>query len=362
MKILFVVDRWSNGGVPTVIKTLSLALKAQAHEVVWLFYYRGNTEEKEFEQIELNARFSGDPVVLMKLKSIINSINPDIIHDHFGGIWSVGYLFSKWKKRAILHYHNEFDVIESSPDNRRTLKEGFFKSILLQRFRKIVAVSSHNAKTIQNYLKGENRVLIITNSVDLNKNAIPIKEQTSHLTIGFIGRLVYEKGLDSLFEALALLKNNPNLSLKIAGDGDEKYIKELKSIESRFKLNQIEYVGRIENKAEFFNSIDVMYFGSRQEPFGLTILEAWSYGVPIIGFYPENGGGPYELLKPGTKSGGTLIEGRSSSGLAQLIERVQSDSTWIERHTIQLQEKLTQFGTQKVVSKWIEVYNDILKS
>lgn len=361
MKILFIVDRWSNGGVPTVIKTLSLALKNQGHKVVWLFYYQGNPEEKEFLQIELNSRFSGDPFVLIKLKSIISKISPDIIHDHFGGIWSAGYLFSKWRKRSVLHYHNEFDVINSSPDNRRTLKERFFKSFLLKRFKKIVAVSSHNAKTLQNHLNDENRVSIIHNSIDLITNVVHSKEQTSQLTIGFIGRLVFEKGLDSLFEAIVLLKNNTKLSFKIAGDGDENYINELKSIENRFKLNQIEFLGRVNDKAAFFNSIDVMYFGSRQEPFGLTILEAWSYGVPIIGFYPENGGGPYELLKPGTKSGGTLLEGRSSSGLAQLIERVQSEPNWIERHTQQLREKLAPYETQKVLSKWIEVYSEILK-
>ena len=359
MKIVFIVDKWSNGGVPTVMETLSHALKTLNHEVTWLFIYQGCSSQKEFNQIELNARYSGDPKVLFKIKRILDSINPDIVHDHFGGIWSVGYLYSSWKRVSVLHYHNEYEVVSDSPDDKRTLKEGLFKKILLPRYQKIVAVSSHNAQTIEKNLSNK-KVDIIPNSVDLKEQQHVEKSVSNKLRIGFIGRLVFEKGVDSLIETISLMPKNDNIEVLIAGDGDENYINQLQALVKKFKLNSVRFLGRVNDKTDFFNSIDLMYFGSRQEPFGLTILEAWSHFTPIIGFYPENGGGPYELLKPGTKVGGHLLEGRTSAGLAQLIERISKDMEWVSRHTKGLNERVKQFDTNHIIQKWIRLYSEIL--
>ena len=360
MKIIMLVDRWSNGGVPTVMSDLSVELKSLGHDISWIFYYSGNPEIKSFQQIELNARYSGDPKALLALKSHLKLLNPDVIHDHFGGIWASAYLFSKWSKKAILHYHNEFNVVSDSPDDRRVLKESLFKNILMKRYKKIVAVSEHNAVTIKTFLKNENNVTVISNSVSKPKH-ISNKRKNDTLTIGYLGRLVYEKGIDSLLEAIALLPKSIVVNVLIAGDGDQLYIEALAQIIKKHKLNTIQFLGRIEDKDEFFSKIDCMYFGSRQEPFGLTILESWSYQTPIVGFYPENGGGPYEIFKEGTKSGGHLLTSRSSTALSLLIKDIVENREWISKKKEGMDKKLSPYYIETILPKWIELYKSVQK-
>jgi len=352
------VDRWSNGGVATVISDLSIELQSLGHEINWIFYYSGNLKNKSIPQIELNARYSGDPKALLALKSYLQKINPDVIHDHFGGIWAIGYLFSKWRKKAILHYHNEFNVVSESTDERRHLKESLFKNILLKRYKKIVAVSEHNAKTIKSFLKNEQQIHIIPNSISKKKN-ISSKAKNDVLTIGFLGRIVFEKGVDTLLEAVALLPKSITINVLIAGDGDEMYKVSLEKIIKKHKLSTIQFVGRISDRDDFFSKIDCMYFGSRQEPFGLTILESWSYQTPIIGFYPENGGGPYEIFKEGTKSGGHLLASRSSTALSLLIKDIVENRDWIATKTEGIENKLSPFLIETILPKWIELYENI---
>ncbi len=357
MKILFIADRWSNGGVPTVMQQLTDELKKN-HEVVWLFYYAGKPNESQIKQFELHARFSGDPKAIFKLLRLVDEIQPDVIHDHFGGIWSAGYLFTTWSKQAILHYHNEFEPVKESPDDKRTLKEGFFKKVLLPRYRRIVCVSKYNAKVISSYLHDNHKVSVIPNGVKLPDSSQLKKEINRQFTVGFLGRLVYEKGVDSFIEIVSRLREEP-IQFKIAGDGDERYIKQLKARIQELNLQNIEFLGRISDKLSFFNSIDVMYFGSRQEPFGLTILEAWAHQTPVIGFYPENGGGPFELLPIGEDNPGELLKKRDPKDVAELIKRVRKNSELLNRWSLLAIKRASTFQMGSVIQDWEELYQSL---
>lgn len=358
MKILFIADRWSNGGVPTVMQQLTDELSKE-HNVVWLFYYTGKPNESQIKQYELHARFSGDPKAIIALRRLIQDIQPDVIHDHFGGIWSAGYLFTKWSKRAILHYHNEFEPIKESPDDKRTFKEGFFKKILLPRYQKIVCVSAYNARVISSYLKNTDKVTVIPNGVHIPDESLIKKKANSVFTIGFIGRLVYEKGVDTLLDAISVLKNSEPFEVLIAGDGDPKYIQSLKVKIQKNQLDNVRFLGRVEDKVSFFNAIDVMYFGSRQEPFGLTIIEAWAHQTPVIGFYPENGGGPFEIMPVHDENPGILLEKRDFNALAQLIKKIQADVELLELWQSRSLSKAHAFKMSAISRDWEEVYQRI---
>ncbi|TNE70845.1 glycosyltransferase family 1 protein [bacterium] len=359
MKIVFLVDRWSNGGVPTVMETLTKTL-LPSNEVIWVFYYEGKQTDAPVRQIELNARFSGDPKALFALKRYLEEENPDIIHDHFGGIWAKSYLFSKWRKKAVLHYHNEFEPVKDSPDDKRTLKEWFFKRMLMPRYAEIVAVSLHNASRIQRYLGKKRNVKVIPNGIVLNQERKSTKQKNEQLVIGFIGRLVFEKGIDSLIEAIAKLEKSNSVKVKIAGDGDVNYINTLHKIVKDKQLYNIEFVGRITDSKSFFSEIDVMYFGSRQEPFGLTIVEAWNNAVPVIGFYPENGGGPFELIQEKNPKAGLLLKKREPKKLAELIEQCISDKSQIEKWSQECEMAVKPFDIVTVISNWEKIYYRVI--
>ena len=57
---------------------------------------------------------------------------------------------------------------------------------------------------------------------------------------------------------------------------------------------EVEFVGWIKNKREFFDSIDIFCLPSKNEPFGIVLLEAMKYRKPIISTKAD---GPLEILR-----------------------------------------------------------------
>lgn len=127
-------------------------------------------------------------------------------------------------------------------------------------------------------------------SVIIN-NAVAVKETSPGkinfdkdiIAIGMMSRLDPHKGY---LKMLAVIKNlNKNSSkkfiLKIAGDGDYKKI--ISEHAQRLNISEnIEFLGWIDNKKQFFNQIDIFALPSDNETFGLVILEAFNHHVPVI--------------------------------------------------------------------------------
>ncbi len=97
-------------------------------------------------------------------------------------------------------------------------------------------------------------------------------------TFGFLGRLVPEKGILTLLDACRLLGAG-DWQLKIAGRAptDDGFLRD------RLEALPIELVGFVDPRA-FLREIDMLIVPSIWlEPFGLTIVEAYAAGVPVLG-------------------------------------------------------------------------------
>jgi glycosyltransferase involved in cell wall biosynthesis len=114
--------------------------------------------------------------------------------------------------------------------------------------------------------------------------------------IGCIGRFVSEKGIDLLLEAAALLRaEGLEFRLHIAGDGAEKPA--LLAQAERLGLGSvIKWCGWVENQADFYQAIDMLCVPSRSESFGLVVIEAMAYGLPVVSTRTD---GPSGIIEHG---------------------------------------------------------------
>jgi glycosyltransferase involved in cell wall biosynthesis len=104
------------------------------------------------------------------------------------------------------------------------------------------------------------------------------------LTIGFIGRIAYQKGLDILLDALPNIRDAIGpVKLVIAGSGPLEQQLRLKCKELKIS-NIVEWLGYIDNEnlQSFYENIDVLVMPSRFEGFGLTAIEAMYFSKPVI--------------------------------------------------------------------------------
>ena len=111
----------------------------------------------------------------------------------------------------------------------------------------------------------------------------------------FVGRMVYQKGPDLLVEAIPhVLKHHHNTKLIFVGDGEMRW-----GVEQRA---QDLGVGQVTNFLGYHNgwrlidlykACDLVCVPSRNEPFGIVILESWSAGKPVVA---SSNGGPGEII------------------------------------------------------------------
>ncbi|MBE7467090.1 MAG: glycosyltransferase family 4 protein [Planctomycetes bacterium] len=117
-------------------------------------------------------------------------------------------------------------------------------------------------------------------------------------TFLFAGRIVYQKGVDLLIDAIpSVLKHVPTAMFVFAGDGEMRW-----DLEARTRSTGLEHNTRWLGKVEpdrlraYFKACDAVVVPSRNEPFGIVILEAWSAKKPVVA---TKNGGPGEFVDHG---------------------------------------------------------------
>lgn len=104
--------------------------------------------------------------------------------------------------------------------------------------------------------------------------------RTAGITFGYIGRLDPAKGVDGLLEAADRLKNQNDWELLIAGDGDEKWVK---AIKTKYSSNpRIKFLGW-QKSDDFYRRINWLICPSTyHEPLPRVIYEGFAFKLPVI--------------------------------------------------------------------------------
>ncbi|RJQ07405.1 MAG: glycosyltransferase family 1 protein, partial [Bacillota bacterium] len=102
--------------------------------------------------------------------------------------------------------------------------------------------------------------------------------------IFFVGRLVREKGVDTLLDALpAILDRRPSLRLVIAGTGpNESHLRQ--RVSDMGLSGRVHFAGHLDDRRRnlLYKWASVAVVPSYYEPFGLTALEAMAAGAPVV--------------------------------------------------------------------------------
>ena len=107
----------------------------------------------------------------------------------------------------------------------------------------------------------------------------------SDVRLGFVGRVVPEKGIETVLRSLFILKSHHNktVSLTICGAGDKKYLKRLRLVASELSIDLV-MLGYDKDPFELLRGkIDAVVVSSTwQEPLGRVPMEAIGHGFPCF--------------------------------------------------------------------------------
>jgi glycosyltransferase involved in cell wall biosynthesis len=96
----------------------------------------------------------------------------------------------------------------------------------------------------------------------------------------FVGRLAWQKGPDMLVDAApGLLREHSDGQFAFVGDGRMR-----RKLERRARALPVRFLGRLDDAdyISLLNASDIVAIPSRNEPFGLVLLEAWSAGRCVV--------------------------------------------------------------------------------
>ena len=101
----------------------------------------------------------------------------------------------------------------------------------------------------------------------------------------FMGRLSTQKGPDRLLDAVpGILQQHPDAKVVLVGDGDMRPYLDHRANEAGIS-HAVRFLGALPPNGRIVNlckSADVVCLPSRNEPFGIVVLEAWAAGRPVI--------------------------------------------------------------------------------
>jgi len=204
-----------------------------------------------------------------------------LIHCHLSGqvstVRKIPFLLlaKLFKKPIIIHFH------AFSPESSFDKKYYKLYKLVFSFANKIIVLSENWKQNIIKDLKlAEFKVKVIANPCANITNYLNVKKENIIL---FAGTMNKRKGYHDLIKAFSLLPNElQNWKLYLAGNGE---IEEAKILSNKFNVqDSVVFLGWIsdEKKHEVFSKSTIFCLPSYAEGFPMAILDAWSYGLPVI--------------------------------------------------------------------------------
>ncbi len=147
------------------------------------------------------------------------------------------------------------------------------------------------------------------------------------LTVGYVGRLIEEKGVGDLIETVSRTATPVNLAIMGEGPFQASLVAQAAALGVSDRLYILPW-GSPEEVAAFMNRLDVLALltrttGSVREQFGRVIIEAQACGTPVIG---SDTGAIAEVVG----EGGWIVPERSPAAVAALLDRLAAQPMELE--------------------------------
>ncbi|CAN7322919.1 glycosyltransferase [Rossellomorea sp. LjRoot5] len=225
----------------------------------------------------------------------------------------------------------------------------------------LIVCSEHMKDEIKSLFTIEAPIAVIPNGVEMEK-----LDQLSPYTFSkpstpyffSIGRMVHEKGFDTIIRAASRLKEKGyNISFVIAGKGPmlEQYRKTVIEEQLSDYVSFVGYISDRERNDHLKNCLAVI-FPSLYEPFGIVALEAMAFRKGVVA---SNTGGLKSIVKH--EQTGLLFEPNQEHSLyTQLISLIEDPQKSEQLGELGFKMAQSMFSWDRIADQTIHVYDDVL--
>jgi glycosyltransferase involved in cell wall biosynthesis len=204
------------------------------------------------------------------------------------------------------------------------------------------------------------KVRTIYNPIDLDRIQASSSRRPGHPffedqkpVVMAMGRLVEQKGFDTLINAFRHVVKEIDARLIIMGEGQQRRMLE-NMVEKYGIAGKVSLPGFQRNPYALLSHSDVFVLSSNYEGLPMAIFEAMACGVPVIA--TDCRSGPREILRNGTC--GMLVPVGDEIALAQGIKRLLKGDEMRKKLSASGKERLKDFSFEKIMKQYEDVIDE----
>jgi glycosyltransferase involved in cell wall biosynthesis len=331
--VLHLITAFDRGGAENHLSELVRHQRAAGMEVT-IAYLRGRgawgpaMRELGVEVVPLGLRFYGDLRPLWRLRRLIAKGKPSLVHAHlppaelYARVALLGIPASSLP--LIISKHNDCPF-------HRIPGESVVERWVDKRAAAVIAISEAVAQFMERRGVGTapGQMETIFYGIDIGAyGRVPAAEiadlrdqwgaERDTLLIGFVGRLVPQKSIETLIHAFALLRRKTRCDAKLVIVGSGPLQSALRSFARNEGVSdRVVWAGFHENIPAVMRAFDVFALTSLFEGFGLVLIEAMAARKPVVATRVS---AIPEVVVDGET--GLLAEVKSAKSVAEALERL----------------------------------------
>lgn len=287
-----------------------------------------------------------------KLIDYLRLISPDITISTFGNEVTFLHTIPDGSKKILeIHFSKYFrtqlnrsglwrfvDILRSKHDER-----------LVACYDKFVVLTQED----KTYWKNVSNIVVIPNFISHMPEHC---SDSSNKICLAVGRLSYQKSFDRLFEVWKIVHERfPDWQLQIYGSGE--LYNELQTLIRDFHLQNVVKINPpTSHIGSVYMTSSIYLLSSHYEGLPMVMLEAFSYGIPVVSFACKCG--PRDLIKDGFN--GYLLPDGDITGFADKVMQLISNEEMRKRMGYNAHNCVSQEYTEdKIMNKWISLFHNL---
>ncbi len=268
--LIIATSRKTRGGITAVVKAHQQGKQWELYHCIWIETHIDGNFIKKLSYFILGF---GKFIILLPSCSLVHihiSEPPSAIRK------SIFLFFAHlFRKKIIVHFHS------FSPETTINSRYKKYYHYLFSRADKIIVLSQLWEKYVTNAFIGlKGKIQVIYNPC--TSIVLPDKYTTQKYIL-FAGTINKRKGYQDLISAFSLISGKyPDWSVVMAGNGE---INEGQQLARHLGIErQIIFLGWVNGKEKdkIFKESQIFCLPSYAEGFPMAVLDAWSYGLPVI--------------------------------------------------------------------------------
>ncbi len=313
----------------------------------------------------------------------LKNLTYDLIHSHYWMSGLAGEKLSDYWGIPMIHMFHTLGLMKQRVARSEDEREGDYRisgeNEVIHEADCIVAATPAELAQLQwLYHADPEKIIIIPPGVD-PKRFYPIPKDEAKDYIGvpqddeillFVGRIEPLKGVDTLIQAIALLKNMGAFEKKkfelvvIGGDAEgdinSMTLEMARLHEMRVKYGVMDLITFLGKKAQdslpyYYSAAEVVVVPSLYESFGMVALEAMACGTPVVA---SQVGGLAFLVQDGET--GYTVPVDDPASLAKRLAEILSDPDLRKRMGDRASEFARQYAWEKISARFIKLYDEML--